>query len=77
MSVRSREWKLILRGDKEELYHLAEDPLEFRNLRSDRGASEHVARLKSSLIDELRIVGSRTARKGVGFEPQRIDLFRS
>ena len=35
IGVRSRDWKYLLRGDDEELYHLASDPGETRNVASD------------------------------------------
>ena len=51
--IRSREWKLVWRypGGPHELYHLADDPDERRNLFSRRGHTDRIRTLRRELDD--------------------------
>ena len=51
--IRSREWKLVWRypGGPHELYHVAEDPEERRNLFSRRGHRDRIRTLRRELDD--------------------------
>ena len=51
--IRSREWKLVWRypGGPHELYHVAEDPEERRNLFSRRGHRDRIRALRKELFD--------------------------
>jgi arylsulfatase A-like enzyme len=62
--VRSREWKYIryvnVEPEIEEIYHLAEDPLETRNLAHDAGHGEIRDRLRARYDYYLNALGSGT-----------------
>ena len=73
LAIRSNTWKFIIRSDgAEELYNLAEDPLEFKNLSKDN--PQRISELKSLYVDELRKVFSRVSKKGLGFETQKVNI---
>jgi arylsulfatase A-like enzyme len=63
LAVRNREWKYIRGPHGEELYHLAEDPHEFRNLAGEPEAAERIADLKTCLLEEE---GLACVRRAVG-----------
>ncbi len=65
LAVRSREWKYVRGPHGEELYHLAEDPHEFRNLTGEPEAARRIAELKTCLIEEEDLAcGRRAAGRG-------------
>jgi len=73
LAIRSDTWKLIIRNDgAEELYNLAQDPLEFKNLSKDN--PERISELKSLYVDELRKVFSRVSKKGLDFKAQKVNI---
>jgi len=73
IAIRSATWKLIIKNDgTEELYDLAQDPLEFKNLSKDN--PERISELKSMYVEELRKVFSKVSKKGLDFNVQKVDI---
>ncbi len=69
-AIRSRDWKLIEGPHGRELYHIAEDPHEFKNLAADGNAAPHAAELEEACLEEIRLASRDYARCHTEFERQ-------
>ena len=70
VSIRSRDWKLILGPHGDELYRLGEDPNEFRNLWHDPAYVDKREELEARFIGEMRLVCLRGGNPAQRFEKQ-------
>ena len=70
LSIRARDWKLILGPHGEELYHLAEDPVELENLAADSTCLREKEELKGRFIEEYRSVFWQHGNRNRGYATQ-------
>ena len=52
-AIRSRDWKLMEGPHGRELYHIADDPHEFKNLAADGTAAPHAAELEDACLEKF------------------------
>jgi arylsulfatase A-like enzyme len=74
-TVRTRDWKLIRRHGRTELYDLATDPHEQRNRAA--AESERVESLSSRLRGPVPETGGGSATTGAGLEPETAEQLRA
>jgi len=70
LSIRQKAWKLVLGPYGEELYHLAEDPFELRNLATDPACLGRKEELKTAFIDEFRQINAQYGNRSRHYEQQ-------
>ena len=69
-AIRSRDWNLIAGPHGRQLYQIAEDPHEFKNLAVGGSAAPHTAELEEACLEETRLASRDCARCQTEFERQ-------
>ena len=69
-AIRSRDWNLIAGPHGQQLYHIVEDPHEFKNLAVGGSAEPHTVELEEACLEETRLTSRDCARCQTEFERQ-------
>ena len=69
-AIRSRDWNLIAGPHGWQLYHIVEDPHEFKNLAVGGSAEPHTVELEEACLEETRLTSRDCARCQTEFERQ-------